>query len=195
MTADAVVGGMAKGQAEGFAEASDKQREIVDDIGELAQTLNRWLSGRHDVTIVTAESLTGGGVSAALTAVPGTSTYFLGGIVAYSNPAKHDLLGVPQATLDNPGAVSEPAARAMAEGARERFEATFSVATTGLAGPGGETGRKPVGLVYVAVAGPDGTVAEEHRFDGDRRTVTDCAIEAALTLLGAQVEGWLEREA
>ncbi len=192
MTSDMVVGGMAKGQAE---RPTEKQREIVRDIAELSRTLNEWLGDRNDVTIVTAESLTGGGVSAALTAVPGTSSYFLGGIVAYSNPAKHELLGVPEDVLKNPGAVSDPCVRAMAEGARKRFGATFAVATTGLAGPGGETKRKPVGLTYVAVAGPEGTVSEEHRFEGDRRTVTDCAIEAALTLLGKVVEPWLQREA
>ncbi|HEV2529248.1 MAG TPA: CinA family protein [Thermomicrobiales bacterium] len=191
MTTDVVTGGMAKGQADG---PSEKQREIVEDIRKLSRTMNEWLGERNDVTIVTAESLTGGGVSAALTAVPGTSSYFLGGIVAYSNPAKHELLGVPEDILKNPGAVSDPCARAMAEGARRAFDATFAVATTGLAGPGGETGRKPVGLVYIAVTGPDGTVSEEHRFSGDRRTITDCAIEAALTLLGSEVDGWLKRD-
>ena len=162
------------------------------DIERLATTLNSWLIDHGNVTLVTAESITGGGVAAALTAIPGTSSYFLGGIVAYSNPAKASLLGVPEEILANPGAVSEPCARAMAEGVCRVFDATFSVATTGLAGPGGETERKPVGLVYVAAHGPAGTFVEEHRFDGDRESITEEAIHAALCLLHGQVRQWLD---
>jgi PncC family amidohydrolase len=168
-------------------------QEITRDVARLSAALNDWLTGRDDVTLACAESLTGGGVGAALTAVPGTSSYFLGGIIAYSNPAKHDLLGVPEDVLKNPGAVSEPCVRAMAEGARRVFDTTFAVATTGLAGPGGATGRKPVGLVYVGVAGPDGTVAEEHRFDGDRAAITEQAVESALALLHRELETWLAK--
>lgn len=165
---------------------------VRHDIEQLAATLNSWLVDHGNVTLVTAESLTGGGVSAALTAIPGTSSYFLGGIVAYSNPAKADLLRVSEAILENPGAVSEPCARAMAEGVREVFGATFSVATTGLAGPGGETERKPVGLVYIAASGPEGTTVEEHRFDGDRESITEEAIHAALCLLHDRIRIWLD---
>lgn len=169
------------------------QGKCRQDIERLSSTLNSWLIDHDNVRIVTAESITGGGVAAALTAIPGTSSYFLGGIVAYSNPAKALLLGVPEAILENPGAVSEPCARAMARGALTAFDATFAVATTGLAGPGGETARKPIGLVYVAVAGPDGTTAEEHRFDGDRESITESAVHAALLLLHDRVRVWLDR--
>lgn len=164
------------------------------DIERLSETLNSWLIDHDNVRIATAESITGGGVAAALTAVPGTSSYFLGGIVAYSNPAKASLLSVPEAILDNPGAVSEPCARSMAEGALDAFDATFAVSTTGLAGPGGETDRKPIGLVYVAVAGPDGTTAEEHRFEGDRESITETSVHAALLLLHGRVRAWLDRD-
>ena len=187
MTAEVDTGGMVRDEP---IHPSAEPGWIADDIARLSLTLNRWLGGLDDVTVVTAESLTGGGVSAALTAVPGSSTFFLGGIVAYSNHAKRTLLDVPPDILKNPGAVSEPCVRSMAEGSRRIFDATFSVATTGLAGPGGETRRKPIGLVYVAVAGPNGTVSEEHRFEGDRRTVTDRTIQAALTLLETAVDGW-----
>lgn len=165
---------------------------VRDDIEQLASTLNSWLVNHGNVTLVTAESLTGGGVSAALTAIPGTSSYFLGGIVAYSNPAKASLLGVPEDVLRNPGAVSAPCAAAMAEGVRKVFDATFSVATTGLAGPGGETERKPVGLVYVAATGPNATTVEEHQFDGDRESITEAAVHAALRLLHDRVRIWLD---
>jgi len=165
------------------------------DIELLATTMNAWLNGSDAVTVVTAESLTGGGVSAALTAIPGTSSYFLGGIVAYCNVAKASLLHVPQEVLDTFGAVSAPCAEAMANGVRAVFDATFAVSTTGIAGPGGATGLKPVGLVYVAVAGPDGTTVEEHRFPGDREAVTEASIHAALTLLHDRVRTWLDAEA
>ncbi len=166
--------------------------QVRRDIEQLSSTMNGWLHGRNDVTLVTAESLTGGGVSAALTAIPGTSSYFLGGIVAYCNPAKASLLHVPQDILDSVGAVSAPCAEAMANGVREVFGATFAVSTTGIAGPTGATARKPLGLVYIAVAGPDGTTVEEHRFDGDREEVTEQAIHAALTLLHDRVRTWLD---
>lgn len=169
--------------------------EVRTEIARLSRTLNTWMIEQGSDTLVTAESITGGGVASALTAVPGTSAYFLGGIVAYSNPAKHQLLGVPEAVLANPGAVSAPCAEAMATGARALFDATFAVATTGLAGPGGETARKPVGLVYVAVAVPDGVKVEEHHFHGDRESITDDAIQAALRLLHGEVRAWLDRDA
>lgn len=168
------------------------EETVRRDIERLSTTMNGWLHGRNDVTLVTAESLTGGGVSAALTAIPGTSSYFLGGIVAYCNPAKASLLHVPQEILDRVGAVSAECAEAMANGVREVFGATFAVSTTGIAGPGGATARKPVGLVYVALAGPDGTTVEEHRFAGDREAVTGQAIHAALTLLHDRVRTWLD---
>ena len=135
-----------------------------------------------------AESCTGGEVAHRITAHAGSSAYFLGSIVAYANAAKRDLLGVPQSVLETRGAVSEEAARAMAEGARRAFGADFAVATAGTAGPGGATARKPVGLVYIALAGRARTTCMEHHFPGDRTAVVDAAAEAALSMLLRGVE-------
>ena len=126
-----------------------------------------------------------------ITAVAGSSAYFLGGVVAYANSAKCDLLGVSADTLASRGAVSAECARAMAEGARRVFGADLAVATTGIAGPGGGTARKPVGLVFLAAAGPGGVTVAEHHFPGDRAAVTAAATEAALRLLLARVEDTL----
>jgi PncC family amidohydrolase len=139
--------------------------------------------GQPPVTIAAAESLTGGNVSARITAISGSSAYFLGGIVAYSNAAKTSLLGVSEETLATRGAVSAECAREMAEGARRAFGADVAVATTGIAGPGGATERKPVGLVYVALAGPEGVSTEEFHFPGGRAVVTGASAEAALLML------------
>ena len=145
--------------------------------------LNDLLAGGSTITLATAESCTGGGVAARVTAVAGSSDYFLGGVVAYSNEAKANVLGVPRDVLDTRGAVSPECAQAMAERARHLFGATLAVSTTGIAGPGGATARKPVGLVYLALAGPDGTRVEEHHYSGDRAAVTNAAVEHALALL------------
>jgi PncC family amidohydrolase len=139
--------------------------------------------GQPPVTVAAAESLTGGNVSARITRISGSSAYFLGGIIAYSNEAKASLLGVSEATLATRGAVSAECAREMAEGAARAFGADVAVATTGIAGPGGATERKPVGLVYIALAGPDGVTTEEFHFPGGRATVTGAATEAALLML------------
>jgi PncC family amidohydrolase len=160
----------------------------VSDADATAETrINGLLAlpqGRQSpTTVAVAESLTGGNVSARITKVSGSSAYFLGGIVAYSNEAKASLLGVSEETLTTRGAVSAECAREMAEGARRAFGADVAVATTGIAGPGGATERKPVGLVYIALAGPDGVTTEEFHFPGGRATVTDASTEAALLML------------
>jgi PncC family amidohydrolase len=139
--------------------------------------------GQSLITVAVAESLTGGNVSARITAISGSSGYFLGGIVAYSNAAKASLLGVSEETLATRGAVSAECAREMAEGARRAFGADLAVATTGIAGPSGATERKPVGLVYIALASSDGVTTEEFRFPGGRAVVTDASTEAALLML------------
>ncbi len=141
------------------------------------------LLGDGRLTVAAAESCSGGEIAHRITAVAGSSAYFLGSIVAYANGAKRDLLGVPDAVLAERGAVSAECAAAMAEGARRVFGADLAVSTTGIAGPGGATARKPVGLVFVALAGPAETTVEEHRFAGDRRAVVAAAAEAALRLL------------
>ncbi len=134
-------------------------------------------------TIATAESCTGGNVAARITSVAGSSAYMLGGIVAYANSAKEHLLGVDRTILEKHGAVSEACAIAMAEGARKAFGATWAVSTTGIAGPGGATVTKPVGLVYVAVAGPAGARCTRFTFSGDRMQVTQAATAEALAVL------------
>lgn len=123
---------------------------------------------RADQRMAVAESCTGGALGAALTAVPGASDVFGGGVIAYSNQIKALLLGVPVAILDVHGAVSDPVVTAMAEGVRDRFACDWGIAISGVAGPAGGTPEKPVGLVHIAVAGPDGTQAASERF-GDRR--------------------------
>ena len=134
-------------------------------------------------TLVTAESCTGGLVAAALTTPAGASAVFLGGAVTYSNTLKTQLLGVAEPLLVEHGAVSEPVARAMAAGARERLGAHYAVALTGVAGPGGGTEAKPVGLVHYAAATPRGCVAAHKVFTGDRTAIRAASAAAALRLL------------
>lgn len=134
-------------------------------------------------TIATAESCSGGLIAHRLTNVPGASTPFIGGIVAYSNRVKHALLAVPSSTLEQYGAVSEETARAMAEGARATLASSIAVAVTGIAGPGGGTPDKPVGLVYMAVSSDEGTRAARHQFQGDRESVKMQTADAALNLV------------
>ena len=119
-------------------------------------------------TLAVAESCTGGGLGAALAAVPGASDGFLGGVIAYANAVKQALLGVPTELLEAHGAVSDPVALAMAEGARRCTGSDWALAITGVAGPGGGSDEKPVGLVHIAVAGPDGCRSEGVRFGSGR---------------------------
>lgn len=133
----------------------------------LETVLVRLLS-EHGRTLSTAESCTGGMIAELVTSVPGSSAVLRGGVVAYANTAKRALLGVPEALLAEHGAVSDPVARAMAEGARTRFGTDYAVATTGIAGPTGGTKEKPVGLMYVALADAAGTESRELFFAFDR---------------------------
>jgi nicotinamide-nucleotide amidase len=119
-------------------------------------------------TLAVAESCTGGGLGAALAAVPGASDVWLGGVIAYANVVKQRLLGVPALLIEQHGAVSDPVAQAMAEGARRATGADWALAITGVAGPGGGSDAKPVGLVHIAVAGPDGCSSEGVRFSPSR---------------------------
>ena len=123
---------------------------------------------RRGQTLAVAESCTGGGLGAELTAVPGSSDVLLGGVIAYSNAVKSKVLGVPEALLEQVGAVSDPVAEAMAEGVRRLTGSDWSLAITGIAGPGGGTESKPVGLVHLAVAGPDGCESHPIRLGSTR---------------------------
>ena len=135
----------------------------------------------------TAESCTGGMVAAALTDIPGCSDAFAGGVVAYSNQLKHDLLGVPEDVLERHGAVSAESAAAMAAGARARLGADAAVSVTGIAGPGGGTEEKPVGLVYLHVSSPAGEDVRRMDIPGSRDAVRGRAATAALQLLRAHL--------
>jgi nicotinamide-nucleotide amidase len=138
---------------------------------------------RRGETVAVAESCTGGALGARLTAATGASAFMRGGIIAYSNAIKRDLLGVEPGLLDRHGAVSAECAAAMADGARAALGSTWALSVTGIAGPGGGGPGKPVGLVYLGRGGPTGTVVEEHRFRGDRDEVRRRSLAAALHLL------------
>ena len=141
--------------------------------------LNR-LAGK---TLATAESCTGGGIGAALTAVPGSSAVYKGGIISYTNWVKANLLGVPEELLETVGAVSAPVAEAMAVGARKALQADVAVSVTGLAGPGGDEFGNPVGRVYIGYADEKLSTSREFTFEGDREAVRQQAVEEALKLI------------
>ena len=135
------------------------------------------------LTLATAESETGGLVAQRLTSIPGSSDVFVGGIVAYANEVKEAALGVPAELLESHGAVSAEVAEAMARGARARLGADVAVAVTGIAGPGGGSEEKPVGLVYLHAEGPDGGAAREFTFPGDRASIRARSAVMALHLV------------
>jgi nicotinamide-nucleotide amidase len=133
--------------------------------------------------LATAESCTGGLIIACLTEVPGSSNVVERGYVVYDSRAKEELLGIPVELLEQFGAVSQEVATAMAEGARARADVSLAIAVTGIAGPGGGTAVKPVGLVHIAVASTTGpSLHERHVFEGDRGTVRRASVDAALAL-------------
>lgn len=138
---------------------------------------------RRGETVAVAESCTGGGLGARMTAAMGASDFMLGGVVAYANDIKRDILGVGQDLLDRHGAVSSECAAAMADGARRLLGSTWALSVTGIAGPGGGGPGKPVGLVHIGRSGPTGTVTQEHHFRGDREEVRRRSVAAALHLL------------
>lgn len=151
------------------------------------QQIFAMLGEQQDITIGTAESITAGSVAARLAKPAGASAYFQGGIVSYAYEVKENVLGVPRAVLDNPGAVSDECARRMAMGANEALGSTIAVSTTGIAGPSGATSRKNVGLVYIAIAGPGGTYCEEHVFPGDRTAITQASTDRAMEMLATYI--------
>jgi nicotinamide-nucleotide amidase len=154
-----------------------------DTLQEIVGSLLR----QNGLTLAVAESCTGGTLARLITSVPGCSDYFTGGVVAYANDVKVGLLGVSPALIEANGAVSQPVAEAMAQGVRERLGSDWAIATTGIAGPGGGTDTKPVGLIYVAVAGPKGVVGIELRLGKRRDNNMDMAAFAGLNLLRKEI--------
>ncbi len=153
------------------------------DIRSLAAELLN-MSKERGFTVATVESCTGGLVCGALTAIGGSSIMVQGGLITYANEAKVALAGVPVALLEKHGAVSEPVARAMAEGGRRRLNASFAVSITGVAGPGGGSVEKPVGLVHFACAGASGSHHRERRFgELSRDEIRRLSVLEALDLL------------
>lgn len=151
-----------------------------------ARRVVRLLAGRGQ-TVAVAESLTGGLLAAALVEIPGASAVFRGGIVAYATDLKSALLGVPAALLERHGAVHADVAGAMADGARRRLDATFGVATTGVAGPDPADGQ-PVGTVHIAATGQLSAVRRKLLLAGDRRAIRDQAVRESLQLLLGMLE-------
>jgi nicotinamide-nucleotide amidase len=163
------------------AKAPDTGEQIIAILAEAGKT------------IVTAESCTGGMIAAALTDIPGSSAAFYGGYVTYANTAKSRMIHVQARLIRDYGAVSNQVARAMADGARNTARADYAVAVTGIAGPGGGSEKKPVGLVYVAVSSELATVVIEHRFgdigrDGIRRATVSAALDLVLQVLTSNTD-------
>jgi len=153
----------------------------------IAKEIVRLLT-RRKKTLALAESCTGGFIANQITNIPGASKIFLGGIVSYSNEAKQKFLGVRAKTLDNHGAVSRAVAAEMAAGARQRFDADFAIAVTGIAGPTGGTKNKPTGTVFIAVAGAFGVLVHHKLNHFDRQKFKKVTAKQALELLRLKIQ-------
>lgn len=180
---------VARGEAQAAKEALAKSEEqICKCLGEKVFGKNKetmiGLVGQglknHQMTIATAESCTGGMLGAILSQEPGSSEFFLGGVVSYSNTLKEKFLGVNPETLDDYGAVSAETAREMAVGIRNSANSDLGVSITGIAGPGGGSKEKPVGLVYIGLASPEGVEASKFQFHGGRDSIRQLSVQAAL---------------
>ncbi len=156
-------------------------------MGTTLRTLGESLLSKG-LTLAVAESCTGGLIGDRLTDVPGSSRYFSGGVIAYSDAAKARLLGVKQQTLARWGAVSEQTVREMVTGVCRRFGSQVGIAVSGIAGPGGGTKAKPVGLVHICVRAGRRVEAEHYRFRGGRRAVKEQSVAAALQLCSRLLE-------
>lgn len=155
---------------------------LEHELGELLKT--------QGLTICTAESCTGGLIAHRITNIPGSSDYFPGGVVVYSNQQKQRLLHVREQTLIDYGAVSEQTASEMVQGARGLFGTDYALSVTGIAGPGGGTAAKPVGLTYIGLAGPDGIlIVQRHVWQFDREGNKAASAEAALRLAVETIRG------
>lgn len=182
--------------------ADEADKRLADGIREIRSKADEWIYGENDVDlaavvleearkrgwkIATAESCTGGLVGGRLTEIPGSSDVFLGGVIAYDNLIKRSMLDVPDSLLSEHGAVSEPVAAAMVRGALQRLGAECGIAVTGIAGPGGGTPEKPVGLVFIAVAVGDAVSVTRATFAGDRTEIRGRATQVALNKLRLEI--------
>jgi PncC family amidohydrolase len=158
-------------------------------VAELLEVQVGRLLQERGLKLVLAESCTGGLLGSRITDVPGSSEYFLGGVVAYAYEAKVDLLGVSWDTLNSKGAVSRETVIEMARGIRNSMKADLAVSISGIAGPGGGTSEKPVGTTWIGLVGEDGEWAITFRFDGDREANKVFAVDAALRLLRDYLQG------
>ena len=152
-----------------------------DSAALVQQVADRLL--KHRQKVCTAESCTGGLIAKTFTDLAGSSDWFERGFVTYSNQAKNEMLAVPVSLIEDYGAVSEAVATAMASGALRHSRADFSIAVTGVAGPGGGSDEKPVGMVWIALASAEQLVAKRYQFDGDRQAVRAATLVAALEAL------------
>lgn len=161
---------------------------LADDDLPAEYLIVKWLTDQKQ-SLSTAESCTGGTIAQRITSIPGSSVVFQGSVVAYSNAVKKTLLGVDPQLLEAHGAVSREVAEAMATGVREKLQTDYSIATTGIAGPGGGTAEKPVGLVWIAIATDRGVVSKEYRFNLNRQLNIERTTQTAMLLLLDQVRG------
>jgi len=191
--------GLVKLRLSMYGEEKEAIRSVVDaKASELLQIAGKFVFGEDEDTLESvigrlllksganlalAESCTGGSISQLITSVAGCSQYYAGGVTAYSNDAKNALLGVPKELISRHGAVSAEVAEAMASGAQKKFHTTYAVSTTGVAGPTGGSAEKPVGLVWIGVAGPNGTVSHRFQFGNERERNIRRASLMALDLL------------
>ena len=200
--------GVIKLRLTGRGDREERIRKIIDiEIKKLYKIIPKYIFGEQDdslektigvllkekdETLCTAESCTGGMIAHQITTVPGSSDYFIGSVVAYSNRIKEKELGVNSTTLEKEGAVSRQVVEQMAQGVRERFGAGYSIATSGIAGPAGGTTEKPVGTVWIAVAGKKGTYSRKYIFGNDRLRNIKRSTLTALNLLRQYITGELE---
>ena len=178
-------------QAEADARVEELAEKIEDELGdaifsrkgETIEQIVSYLLQMRSMTLAVAESCTGGLLAERITSLSGSSRYFLGGAVVYSNELKTQFANVPKTLIDRHGAVSREVAASMAEGIRKRCLASYGVGITGVAGPTGGTEQKPVGLVYIALAGEEGTQVVERNFPGDRKRIRQFASQQALEMI------------
>jgi nicotinamide-nucleotide amidase len=178
-------------KAEAEARVEELAEKIEDELGdaifsrkgESIEQIVSYLLQMRSMTLAVAESCTGGLLAERITSIGGSSRYFLGGAVVYSNELKTQFANVPKSMINQHGAVSREVAAAMAEGIRKRCLSSYGVGITGVAGPSGGTEQKPVGLVYIALAGEEGTQVVERNFLGDRKRIRQFASEQALEMI------------